>query len=88
MDFSFFSILGEPNKFWMSSLFSKEVISVLGPTREGVLLCVSVVSDSYKCLVEMAESAFWHFCPIKEGKNRSFDNFWAVYAPIGFIFGG
>ena len=27
-----------------------------------------IVSDSYECLVEMAESAFWHFCPIKEGK--------------------
>ena len=27
-----------------------------------------MVSDSYECLVEMAESAFWHFGPVKEVK--------------------
>ena len=47
-----------------------------------------MVSDSYECLVEMGESAFWPFLPCKRGKNRFFGDFSDVYVRNGFIFGG
>ena len=41
-----------------------------------------MVSDSYECLVEMGESAFWPFLPCKRGKNRFFGDFSVIARPF------